>query len=112
MTLGERLKQLRQNKNLLQKDVADYLNISKSAYGYYEQGRNEMDILTLVKLADLFDVSIDYLVGNKKEPDHLTDEERDILSLYRALPNYSRAMMKGFIMAYLVKDIEKKKNEE
>ena len=36
--LTERLKELRHEKNVLQKDVANYLNITTSAYGFYEQG--------------------------------------------------------------------------
>ena len=47
----------------MQKDLAKYLNITTSAYGYYEQGKRNPDIEILRKLADYFDVSTDYLLG-------------------------------------------------
>lgn len=61
--IGKKFKELREEKKLLQKDVAKYLNISTSAYGYYEQGKRNPDIETIKKLADFFDVSADYLLG-------------------------------------------------
>lgn len=60
-----RLKELREKNNLKQQDVAKYLNKTKSGYGYYESGRTEPDISTLCKLADLYHVSIDELIGRK-----------------------------------------------
>ena len=62
MKTYERLKLLRKERGLLQKDIADFLNISKSAYGYYEQGRNEPDIQTIVKLSEFYNVSADYIL--------------------------------------------------
>lgn len=58
-----RLKQLRIEKELLQKDVAAKINITTSAYGFYEQGKRMPDAEILIELADFFDVSIDYLLG-------------------------------------------------
>lgn len=62
-TLSERLKQLRDEKELMQKEVASYLNISTSAYGFYEQGKRTPTPEILSKLSDLFNVSVDYLLG-------------------------------------------------
>jgi len=45
--LGERLKKLREERGLLQKDIAKMLNISTSAYGYYEQNKRDPDTKTL-----------------------------------------------------------------
>lgn len=61
--LGKRLKQLRIDNNKLQKDVANYLNISDVAYGYYEKGERQPNPDMLLKLADFFNVSVDYLLG-------------------------------------------------
>ena len=60
---AKRLKQLRAERNLLQKEVADYLGITTSAYGFYEQGEREPSLETLKRLADYFAVSVDYLLG-------------------------------------------------
>ncbi|MDT8717631.1 helix-turn-helix transcriptional regulator [Clostridium sp. 19966] len=61
--IGEQLKFLRSEKGLTQKDLAEYLKISTSAYGFYEQGKREPDMETLIKLAAFFNVSSDFLLG-------------------------------------------------
>lgn len=63
MDVGERLKQLRKETGTRQKDLADFLQISASAVSHYESGKNLPDAFTLVKLADFFGVSIDYMLG-------------------------------------------------
>ncbi len=57
-----RLRKLRNEKGLRQKDVANIINITTSAYGFYEQGKRDPDTEIIQKLADFFDVSIDYLL--------------------------------------------------
>ncbi len=59
----ERLKTLRMEKNITQRAIANYLNITDTAYGFYEQGKNYPNMDSLIKLADYFEVSLDYLVG-------------------------------------------------
>ena len=59
----DRLKALRKQNHYTQADVAKQLHISKSAYGYYEQGKTIPDAYTLNRLADIFNVTIDYIVG-------------------------------------------------
>ena len=61
MKFNERLKELRKQSPLTQKDIADRLNISVSAYQNYEQGKNEPNIEKLIILANLFDVTLDDL---------------------------------------------------
>lgn len=68
MYFSERLKNLRKTRMIPQKDIAEYLGISVSAYQYYEAGKNEPCIARLIMLADLFNVSIDYLVGRTENP--------------------------------------------
>lgn len=64
----ERLKELRKALKQTQNDVANYLGITVSAYGNYELGQREPDNATLAKLADYFDVSVDYLLGRDEQP--------------------------------------------
>lgn len=61
-TIPERLRRLRKEAKLTQADVAKFLNISESAYGYYEQGRNEMSISSIKELAKKYDVSVAYIM--------------------------------------------------
>lgn len=62
-SFSERLQQLKIERNLLQKDIANDNNISLRAYQYYERGQREPTLSVLVTLATYFDVSLDYLTG-------------------------------------------------
>ncbi|KIV53199.1 hypothetical protein AM501_08375 [Aneurinibacillus migulanus] len=74
---GSRLKELRQRKRLTQEETAKRLNISRGTYAHYEIDKRQPDFATLQKLADFFDVSVDYLLGRVNEPDHLPQFLRD-----------------------------------
>ncbi len=63
MKLSERLKELRKEKNLRQEQVAVALDISMSAYCNYEQGKREPTACVIVRMADYYDVTTDYLLG-------------------------------------------------
>jgi len=64
----QRLKEIRVEKKLLQKDIATFLEITDRAYQYYETGTRTPDFKGLIKLADYLDCSIDYLVGRSDNP--------------------------------------------
>lgn len=72
----ERLKKLRKEGKLTQKDIATFLNISQPAYQQFESGKKKMNLDTMEKLADFFNVSTDYLLGKTDIPD--LDLEVDI----------------------------------
>ena len=65
-----RLKDLREDRDLNQTEVAKIINVSQVAYSYYELERREIDINSLKILAKFYHTSIDYIVGltNQKEP--------------------------------------------
>lgn len=67
-SLKERLKEQRKIHKLTQSNVAEFLGISESAYGYYEQGRNEPSIASLKSLADKYNVNTSYLLGETDIP--------------------------------------------
>ena len=73
MEFKDRLRSLRKENDLLQKDVAEKLKIARTTYNGYETGAREPDFTTLKKLANLFDCSIDYIIGvsNIKKSDDL-----------------------------------------
>jgi len=73
----EQLKILRKQKGLYQKDVATFLGVDRTTYVKYENGVSEPDNDTLVKLAELFNVSVDYLLGR---------ETNDIYTAIGAMP--------------------------
>ncbi len=59
----ERLKGLREDRDLLQKDIAKFLNITQVAYSCYEIGRRQIPIEALIKLANFYNTSTDYILG-------------------------------------------------
>lgn len=65
-----RLRDLREDRDLKQKDLANLLKIHQTTYSDYELNRLNIPVAVLHALADYYDVSIDYLLGrtNKKEP--------------------------------------------
>lgn len=66
--LGLRLKELRTNRKLRQEDVANKMEIARTTYAMYEQNKREPDNDTLQRLADFFEVSVDYLLGRSDYP--------------------------------------------
>lgn len=68
--MKETLKQLRKEKGMTQQDVAGLLGITKSAFGYYEQGKTVPDANGLIKLARIFDTTTDHILGieGEKQP--------------------------------------------
>ena len=60
---GMRIKELRKSKNLRQKDIAVIVGVTPRHYQEIEYGKINIPTLTLITLADYFDVSLDYLVG-------------------------------------------------
>ena len=65
-----RLKEIREDKDILQKEVSVYLNIKQQQYSEYEIGKRLIPINYLSKLADFYNTSVDYLIGrtDKREP--------------------------------------------
>lgn len=63
-----RLRDLREDNDLNQKDIAEILNIKQTTYSKYELGKINIPIEAFIKIADFYKTSIDYLVGrtNKK----------------------------------------------
>jgi len=59
------IKDLREDNDLTQQDVANYLGTSQTMYARYERGANEMPIRHLIKLCELYNVSSDYILGIK-----------------------------------------------
>lgn len=87
--LTKRLKSLRESKQLTQQELADKLNLSRVRYNNYETGKRSPDYDTLQVIANFYDVSIDYLLGNTDNPNSeivLTDkDEKDIAKTMQKL---------------------------
>ena len=62
-----KIKDLREDHDLSQKEVAKILNISQVTYSYYEIGKRNIPLDLLIKLADYYNVTLDYIVGRFKK---------------------------------------------
>ena len=63
-----RLRDLREDHDKTQQDIADILGTSQTMYARYERGANELPLRHLLKLADYYGVSADYLLGRSNTP--------------------------------------------
>ena len=63
----KRLRDLREDHDLLQKDVADILGISQTVYSRYERGYQNIPLEHLLKLADYYAVSLDYIFDREQK---------------------------------------------
>ncbi len=59
----QRLRDLREDKDLRQEDIAEVLGISQTVYSRYERGLQTIPVIHLLKLADYYQVSTDYILG-------------------------------------------------
>jgi transcriptional regulator with XRE-family HTH domain len=77
MSFGKRLRELRRAKKITQKELARILKISESAVGMYERDEREPSFELTKKIADVFDVTTDYLLG-RSDTIYTKDEEEFI----------------------------------
>ncbi|MCI5529361.1 MAG: helix-turn-helix domain-containing protein [Blautia sp.] len=59
----QRIQDLRNDADLSQKQISEILHISQRSYSHYETGSRNIPIEMLIRLADYYDISLDYLVG-------------------------------------------------
>lgn len=65
--LFENIRNLREDNDKKQQELADYLNVKQTTYSKYELGKINIPIEVFIKLADYYDVSVDYLLGRTQK---------------------------------------------
>lgn len=102
-----RIKELRTEKGLFQSDVAKYIGKSERIVGFYEKGERDPNTDTLLKLSELFDVSIDYILGKTDVKNVQTVDLDDIdiafASGIRGLNKENQETLKNIIKGLLAK---------
>ncbi|WP_251616281.1 helix-turn-helix domain-containing protein [Pumilibacter muris] len=78
-TFISKLKELREEKGIQQKELAEILNVSKSTVSGWEVGRNEPNQEMLIKIATYFDVTTDFLLGKEDDFGNVTLTSGDVL---------------------------------
>ena len=107
MEFSERLKKLRKQTQLTQVDVAEKLGISQPAYASWERGVKKPTQENLVKIAQILNVSVDYLVGNS---DNRKDELDNIELLFRMNSKGLTAEEKEIFKKELIEFMEERKS--
>ena len=116
MEINEILKELRQQKQLTQQELATLLDINLSSYQKYERPNNTVkpSLEALIKIADFYKVSVDYLLGREPAPNPFADlgldeaSEQEMLAQYMSFKPEVRAML----MDVLIKLADSAKPEE
>lgn len=109
--LGDRLKELRLNNGLKQSDLLKKFNLSSARYSQYENDKRVPDYELLIKFADFYNVSIDYLLGrtNVIKPENI--DENDLLSKINTADSETKASVEQFLN-YLLYEKERKNKEK
>lgn len=89
MSFGDILRNLLSDRGMTQKELAAQLNIAPSTLGNYIQDSREPDFETLKRIADYFDVSIDYLLDHRSKRAN-TFQEDELLTIFRAMTQEQR----------------------
>lgn len=71
-----RLKDIREDRDITQKEIADYLHIKQNTYSQYESGKRQLPIEALIALADYYHVTTDYLLGISDIPNPYRDNRK------------------------------------
>lgn len=93
--LSDRLIELRQEKRISQREAGEKIGIKPTTYSMWERGNNTPDIYTICKLANMFEVSTDYILGNSdyKDPTGANDSEALKTALNNASASEKNAAM-------------------
>ncbi len=71
-----RLKDIREDRDITQKEIADFLHIKQNTYSQYESGKRQLPIEALIALADYYHVTTDYLLGLSDIPNPYRDNRK------------------------------------
>ena len=99
-----RIKLLREEKNIYQKDLAKLLNVSIPAINYYENEKRAMDTKTALTLAEYFGVSVDYLLGKTDIRNNIDDSNKRVYmcpvygQISAGQPNWAEECIEGRLM--------------
>lgn len=114
MGFYQRLKDLKEDADLTQKQVADIIGVSVNHYGKYERGETDVPFEKAIVLAEYYDVSLDYLAGRTnhkygKSHSKLTEEQTHLIDTYSLLSEKNKGKLELFAEQLIEKQTEKNK---
>ncbi|MED1304181.1 hypothetical protein BK704_01250 [[Bacillus thuringiensis] serovar konkukian] len=105
MTFGQRLKELRGSRT--QDEVAQKLGIARARYSHFENNRHEPDLQLIQKMANYYEVTTDYLLGNsnhktldEEKSEKISKEAADLMERINKLPSQKRNAILNLIDNY------------
>lgn len=104
MAFYQRIRDLREDSDKTQTQIADYLGTTAQYYGKYEKGEREIPFSRAIQLANYYNVSLDYLAGRKNYNGKLTEEEEKLVCAWRSLSERSRGKVE-----YLLSELSEQK---
>lgn len=100
MSLGERIYKLRTEKNLSQGDLADALEVSRQSISKWETNGSVPELDKLVKLSEIFDVSLDELILDKKRAEHANDPEPKVIYVEKTGPSSAQKVAGVILLCF------------
>lgn len=102
MSLYQRIRNLREDHDKTQTDLANYLGTTAQYYGKYEKGERELPFSRAIQLADYYHVSLDYMAGRTSYKNPLSikpinEEELLLVQKYRALSERNKGKLELFL---------------
>lgn len=114
--IGDRIKEERLKKEMTQGELGKAIGVSSSAIGMYEQNRRQPDIATLIKIANYYSTTTDYLLGRTDKPNNEDNdkpiEEPKTIAAHFDGEDYTeeeREDIESFIKNFVVRKREEKK---
>ena len=96
-TIGKRLAEIRKSKKFKQTELAEMLNVSQQVISNIERGVTAPDIEQLKKFADIYNISLDQLVGREFLGDDADDVERKIISYIKKMDDEGKELSLGLL---------------
>lgn len=104
--MGNRIRELRKNNGLTMKQLGQQIGLAESTISQYETGKRSPDNETLLKLGEIFGVTVGYILGSEEEEttpgeQTLTEGEKALLELFRKIPADQQEMVLQMIRVAL-----------
>lgn len=99
--MGLKIKEFREERFMTQKQLAEEIDSSQRNVSHWENGTNEPDVSTLIKLADLFGVSLDELCGRTFASAPVSDTENELYKKLSTLNKEQKTALKVFFDIFL-----------
>lgn len=105
MEIYKRIKDLREDRDLKQSEIAKILNTTQSYYAQYENGKRQIPFERMVEIAEFYDVSLDYIAGRTNDKkglskSTLTDQETELIKKFRCLNDTRKGNIMGRVEVF------------